>query len=491
MTIFAPLGRRRKTLAILASALSMAIVARPSPAQIASIAGRVALPLKFSFVDMAKVPILKGMPISVTVRRTSDASALAQLVVVMRDVTGAGDRAAPDAALEMSVDGGVVISKRVSGVRRLEDVASQSAVAVDEYTFPLQVADVRALVSARTVEGRVRGKRLVVDTKHLAKATEALTALFPSLESVAEAKAPARMTPVSPEGATVSRDTGGRGSLIELLEPARIEGADTIGSRFEGPAGTTRKAPSGACGTQRLCTPDPDLRVVEVALKGSQLPSDKPVHVAVTVENRARTPSAPSELQLCYSDNSRTCAEKVDLLEVPPLGSGERITFSRSQAVAGRQSVRFLAQLDPERVTVDRDRGNDARASDEANIVFPEMQVVRIVIPDTVSPRLGGIPMTVTVRNKSFVTASPVVDLEFGADYGWRCGWGNNSSATVTVPRLAPRQSATFRLIARPPACHFTPNATHHLTVKIDGRNTKWGAAHERGAARTYLTVDR
>lgn len=284
---------------------------------------------------------------------------------------------------------------------------------------------------------------------------------------------------------------GSSGSAIRVLS-VTVEGEDTVSARFRGDTGMTRTKATAACGTQRACAPGWDLRVSQVTVPGQLVPRGRPLHLTIVVENRGRAEAPAAEAALCFSQG-HVCDERIDIVPIPALASGERLTVARYVETGGQHRDGVVrVEIDPDRIAGTTNRDNDTGVSGRIRTVSPELQWVAIEVPAKVaSGQL--LPVRLRVRNKSTVAGSEPVEVQLGYVTTSCVGSvpvGGDSQHRVTLPALAPRQTAVVELQFLTPvkgdACW--PNAKVHMAADPDGRQV-WGPQHEPREERQFEVV--
>lgn len=291
--------------------------------------------------------------------------------------------------------------------------------------------------------------------------------------------------------------TGGTvasGGALRILEQ-HIEGSDSLAQRFALDTGLVRTPAVGACGAARTCVAGFDLRVLRVALPGPLVPAGARIVVTTEVENRGRIAAPVSEIRLCLVQLPQTSCGRMmlDAVPLPALGPGEHVVVRHALELPtkDRETTNWAvaAEVDPDRTLGERDVTNNAAVSAPTAGRLPTLQLLTVDLPT--DARAGAaLPVTLAVRNTSTVASSPATDLQISGGLGcpspiYQVTFGGGPYR-LAVPALAPRQTATYRVLL-PDAgrCHTTSPA--RLTLRLDpDQRGAWGPGQERELSRSY-----
>lgn len=240
-----------------------------------------------------------------------------------------------------------------------------------------------------------------------------------------------------PQGRVQGNGTSAHAQLQVIGTPT-VSGGDTaLIARLHADTGTVRIAPSGPCGASRVCSPGWDLRVVSVTLPASEIGAHSFVPITVEVENRGRTASPVSEVQLCAGDPGRPCTAKLDLVPLPSLASGERLrVVRRTTSTDATGPLEVQAIIDPDHATAEANRSNNTGSSIPFAVLEPALEFVAID-PQPESTAEGYETVTFAVRNPSTYVPSAPTKLLFQGPF---TGRNNGALYTMDFPALAPRQ---------------------------------------------------
>lgn len=291
--------------------------------------------------------------------------------------------------------------------------------------------------------------------------------------------------------------TGGTvasGGALRILEQ-HVEGSDSLAQRFALDTGLVRTPAVGACGAARTCVAGFDLRVLRVTLPGPLVPAGARIVVTTEVENRGRIAAPVSEIRLCLVQLPQTSCGRMmlDAVPLPALGPGEHIVVRHALELPtkDRETTNWAvaAEVDPDRTLGERDVTNNAAVSAPTAGRLPTLQLLTVDLPT--DARAGAaLPVTLAVRNTSTVASSPATDLQISGGLGcpspiYQVTFGGGPYR-LAVPALAPRQTATYRvLLSDAGRCHTTSPARLTLRVDPDQRGA-WGPGQERELSRSY-----
>jgi hypothetical protein len=296
--------------------------------------------------------------------------------------------------------------------------------------------------------------------------------------------------PVDSTAGRGERNTEGTssGGAIRVLSTT-VEGEDTVSARFSADTGTRRTKATEACGPRRACVPGWDLRVLQVTVPGPLVPRGQPLHLTTVVENRGLAAAPATEVALCYS-RGQTCDARIDILPIPSLASGERLTFARYVKTGGQDRDGVVrVEIDLDRVTEASNRDNDAAVSAPFRTTSPELQWVALEVPPTLASGQA-VPVRLRVRNKSTVAVSQSVEVQVAYASGYCTYIGlEGSQYRFVLPTLGPRQTAVVTLrFVEPinPGC--VGDGKLFVKVDPDGRQV-WGPSHEPTGERGFKVV--
>lgn len=213
-----------------------------------------------------------------------------------------------------------------------------------------------------------------------------------------------------------------------------------------------RIAPTGTCGTTRVCTPAWDLRVVSFTVEDTVVSPTGSVVARLTAENRGKDASQASELRLCVASGSQCVGEAAEVT-IPSLQSGERIEivqpFKSYSSTDVAPPYTALARIDPERVSSEANRANND-ASIKIRIEAGSLTIEAVDVVASVQDGASQLPVNVVIRNPSSVSAMPAATLQFRGNCVNR-GWGD-AATRVAVPALGPGDRWTASINVRHPS---------------------------------------
>ncbi len=246
-------------------------------------------------------------------------------------------------------------------------------------------------------------------------------------------------TPAERQARARANGTSAHAQLQVVGTPTFTGGDTALVARLHADTGTVRIASSGTCGASRVCAAGWDLRVVSVTLPASEIGAHSVVPITVEIENRGRTTSPVSEVQLCAGDPGRPCSAKLDLTPLPPLASGARLRIVRhTTSTDATGPLEVQAIIDPDHATGEVNRSNNVVASGSFSVVDPTLEFVGIdAQPESGADGMEGI--TISVRNPSMYVPTMPTQLEFVGPFD-NGGHTNTSLYTMDFPALAPRQ---------------------------------------------------
>lgn len=284
------------------------------------------------------------------------------------------------------------------------------------------------------------------------------------------------------------------GGALRIVEQ-HVDGSDSLAQRFALDTGVVRTPAAGACGVARVCVGGFDLRVLRVAVPGPLVPAGARIVVATEVENRGRLAAPVSELRLCVVQvpQSHCGRMMLDAVPLPALAPGERVLVRHALELPTKDreasNWAVAAEVDPDHTLGERDVTNNAAVSTPTASRLPVLQLLTVDLP--ADARAGAaFPVTVAVRNTSTVASSPATDLQISGGLGcpspiYQVTFGGGPYR-LAVPALAPRQTATYRVLLPDAArCHTTSPA--RLTLRLDpDQRGAWGPGQERELSRAY-----
>lgn len=277
-------------------------------------------------------------------------------------------------------------------------------------------------------------------------------------------------------GGTLGKILNGLGKIagppppVQIVGRAAMSGGDSaLVARLRADTSTTRTTATTPCGSQRLCTPGWDLRVVSAAPPAAEVPAGTPIPITVDVENRGRAPAPASEVQICSGDAREPCQSKLELVPLPALASGEHIRLVRklmSGDAYGTPRV-IAAIIDPDNATGEANRNNNTGVSTPFQVEQPQLEIVGMQAdPQTAAD--GTERISIAIRNPSMSVPTPPTQLCI-----CRRPYASNgdSQYTLDFPALAPRQTISFTARVRVVEPKQTGTWDTWLYVAIDPSN--------------------
>lgn len=206
-------------------------------------------------------------------------------------------------------------------------------------------------------------------------------------------------------------------------------------------------------------------------MPASELPANAAVPVTVEIVNRGRASSPASEVQLCSGQPAASCQAKLELIQLPPLASGERMHIVRHALTGGATDdpLVFSAVIDPDNATGEVNRTNNTGVSAPATVMLPALEIVGLQ-PDARSASDGTVGVAIAIRNPSSNLPSPKTKLQFGRTCCF--GWGANDQYSIDFPSLAPRQVLAFNLRVFVPKQQY--GKTEWIDIQLDPERKVW-----------------
>jgi hypothetical protein len=424
--------------------------------------------------------------------------------VVVRDLVSLTDlpRGVPATALEIGIDSRPTLRVSLQVVGRGESSRNeQSATVVDAYRGQLSDEDAAALLAASRLRGRVRGVSFESDPKAStpllagAKRREGQDVVAIVGPSGGSAAGGGMVGPSVGSAVPVGNLSGSlHGANIRIVRDFAYEAPDSISGRFVAvEEGVSNPVAGPACGTARLCASRWDLRPVSIDLPGTVLPAGGEVPVTVTVENRGATASELSEVQLCFTSyRGGPCQERIANVTLPPMPSASsvRITATAKPGPSESRGFHIAAIVDPDRVTNEENRENNAAATEALATELPALQWLQVE-PVVLGEERKAVEITMRIRNKSVAASSLPVEVVVRTEVGTNCESGGGSPFRFQLPALGPRQVVNATLTVRDLTRALCSNASN-VSLRVDpDRQLLWGNNHEESHLRRFEAIRR
>lgn len=292
-------------------------------------------------------------------------------------------------------------------------------------------------------------------------------------------------TPQEPRAIVLSQaKTAGVGA-ISIPDPAQPD------------APSRTRVIQDSCGIDLACLEGWDLRILEVDQSFSHVPARSELPVRVRIQNRGTEASPVTEAHLCFVEIQHTfgsCpAGERTLLTIPSIEAAETVDLTLSLRVPARESGQSWIWVvpDPDHL-LGRDR-IEAAWSEPLELELPKLQFLELEAPP-VQHRSGRLIAQGTIRNSSFATISPAIEMEVYP----MCLSSRTPRPRISLPALDPRESYTFEVELNVGTgghpnedCRFYSNAeTLRFRLDPDGI-VNWSRSHESGADTRYGVIGR